>query len=163
MMHINTILHPTDFSDIADQALQVARSLARDHGAKLVLINVPPAPPPMEHYVPQAEFAGWVEEAERQLDRLAHSITDVPVELCVHTGDPGAAILEAADQHHAELIVMGTHGRRGFTRLLMGSVAEHVVRNAHCPVLTIKPGVGELLLHEEEPAVGNHEFVPAHA
>jgi nucleotide-binding universal stress UspA family protein len=163
MMHINTILHPTDFSEIAAQALQVARSLARDHGAKLVLVNVPPLPPPLEHYVPPAEYPGGVEEAKRQLDHLAHSITDVQVEPCVHTGDPGAAILEAADQHHAELIVMGTHGRRGFSRLLMGSVAEHVVRNAHCPVLTIKPGVGELLLHDEELAVDKQEFVPAHA
>jgi len=53
-------------------------------------------------------------------------------------GDPAAAIVEAADQENVDLIVLGTHGRTGLTRLLMGSVAENVVRKAKCPVLTVK-------------------------
>lgn len=141
MLRLQTILHPTDFSEPSTQALQVARSLARDHGAKLVLLNVPPPPPPVsEHYLPDEAYPGMVESARRELQDLAASITDVPVETSVVTGSAGAAIVQAAQDHHADLIVMGTHGRTGLGRLVMGSVAEQVLRHAPCPVLTIKPG-----------------------
>jgi universal stress protein A len=146
MSPIHTILHPTDFSKLADQALQVARSLARDHGAGLLLVAVPPPPPPAsETFLPDTEYPGMVESTRRDLQAVAETITDVPVTTRVMAGAPGAVIVELAREGHADLIVMGTHGRTGLTRLLMGSVAEYVMRHAQCPVMTIKPGAGEHL------------------
>jgi universal stress protein A len=151
MLQIRTILHPTDFSDAAMQALQLARSLARDHGAKIVLLGVTVPPPPVsEVYVPVGELEGQVEEMRRQLTQLASSIADVPVECHALQGVPGQAIVTTADECEADLIVMGTHGRTGLTRLVMGSVAEDVVRRAHCPVLTVKPAPAARVPSEEE-------------
>jgi nucleotide-binding universal stress UspA family protein len=62
----------------------------------------------------------------------------IPARHRLLTGDPAAAIVRVADEEHADMIVMGTHGRTGFLRMIMGSVAEVVVRKAACPVLTIK-------------------------
>jgi nucleotide-binding universal stress UspA family protein len=153
MLRIRTILHPTDFSEASTQALQVARSLARDHGARLVLLTVPPPPPPVnEHYLPDAEYPGIVESSRREVNALAAAITDVPVETRVVSGSPGAAIVQVALDCQADLIVMGTHGRTGLGRLLMGSVAEHVLRHAPCPVLSIKPGAAAKWSTSEEAA-----------
>jgi nucleotide-binding universal stress UspA family protein len=148
MLQINTILVPTDFSSPADHALQVARSLARDHGAKLVLVSSPAPPPtplPNIVYDPGVESVGNMEHTRNELSRLAATITDLPVELQVIGGPAGPGIVQSAKGWNADLIVMGTHGRSGLSRLLMGSVAEHVVRHATCPVLTIKPGTGQEL------------------
>ena len=154
MLHINTILHPTDFSDAAMQSLQLARSLARDHGAKLVILGVAmPAMPVSEVYVPVGEMAGQVEEMRRQVTKLASTITDVPVESHALQGIPGHAIVSVADEIQADLIVMGTHGRSGLSRLVMGSVAEDVMRHAHCPVLTMKPRTTERVLADEPATV----------
>jgi nucleotide-binding universal stress UspA family protein len=140
MLQLKTILHPTDFSDAAQQALQLARSLARDHGAKLVLISVPPPVTPItEAYVPMSEMEGQLEETRRQLADLAATITDVPVEHQALYGSPGPAIVAVAEKCQADMIVMGTHGRTGLTRLVLGSVAEYVMHHAGCPVLTMKP------------------------
>lgn len=140
MSPFKTIMHPTDFSAPAQQALDVARSLARAHGAKLVLVAVPVPPlPAVESFVPEAELQQLAEEARKQLAAMAAGITDVPVEIRVIAGEPGWALVTAAQECHADLIVMGTHGRTGLRRLLMGSVAEHVLRHAPCPVLTIRP------------------------
>lgn len=151
MLRIQTILVPTDFSEIAEKALHVARALARDHRAKLVLMSAPlPPPPAAEVYVPVGDFAGLTEEARRQLTSLAKTVTELPVETRVLVGSPGSAIVELANDCQADLIVMGTHGRSGLSRVLLGSVAEYVLRHAPCPVLTIKPAAAEHLSHEEE-------------
>lgn len=150
MLRINTILHPTDFSDAAMQSLHLARSLARDHGAKIVLLGVVvPAMPVSEVYVPVGEMAGSVEEMRRQLAKLASTITDVTVESHALQGIPGHAIVAVADELQADLIVMGTHGRSGLSRLVMGSVAEDVMRHATCPVLTMKPLAKERVTQED--------------
>jgi nucleotide-binding universal stress UspA family protein len=156
MLTIRTILHPTDFSEAAERALEVAHSLARDHNARLVLLAVPPLPPPPHKYPfppGQTEYASVVRGVRQRVHALAAGIVDVPVEHAVHVGLPGPAILAAAREHHADLIVMGTHGRTGLTRLLMGSVAEYVMRHAPCPVLAIRPGASEHLSHTEETAL----------
>lgn len=151
MLRIQTILVPTDFSDTATQALQVARSLAHDHHAKLVLMSAPlPPPPSAEVYVPFADYAGLTEEAQRQLTALAKTIVELPVETRVMVGEAGPSVVEIAEDSRADLIVMGTHGRSGLSRLLMGSVAEYVLRHAPCPVLTIKPAAAEHMSHEEK-------------
>lgn len=150
MLHIRTILVPTDFSATAGQALDVARSLARDHRASLVLFAaVVPAQPTTEVFQPLPEtgqtaspWAHAEHSVREQLAALAAGISEVAVTTDVSTAAPGEAIVNAARQHQADLIVMGTTGRSGLARLLLGSVAEHVLRHASCPVLTIK-GTGE--------------------
>jgi universal stress protein A len=149
MLRIQTILVPIDFSETASQALDIARALARDHGAKLVLLNAPVPPPPVHEVpVPETELTLQVEEARNQLKGMAAQITDLPVETHVMMGDAGPAIVATAKERQADLIVMGTHGRSGLSRLLMGSVAEAVLRHAPCPVLTIKAGTAEHLQHD---------------
>lgn len=139
MISIKTILHPTDFSQTARQASYVAQLLARDHGAKLIVLHV---------CSPQG--AESPEYAQEQITSLAQSIPNLPVETYVVSGKPGEEIVAATSKWNADLIVMGTHGRSGSDRMLIGSVAEHVVRNAPCAVLTLKPGAGWGLTQEQE-------------
>lgn len=151
MLRIQTILFPTDFSSTADHALQVARSLARDHQAKLVLLNAVMSAPAVEMYVPEMDLDSLSKEAQRHLEEVAARITDVPVETIVHYGEPGGSIVVVAERVGADLIVVGTHGRSGVGRMLLGSVAEYVLRHAPCPVLTIKPGTEQHLQDTDAP------------
>ena len=147
-MKAKKILFPTDFSAFGQEALRWATVLARDTGAMLMVVHV--EEPPMaygggEMYFPAEE--GDREELRRALVKVVPSDPSVRFEHKLLVGDPASAIVEAAEQENADLIVLGTHGRTGLTRLLMGSVAENVVRNAKCPVLTVKhpspvPAVG---------------------
>jgi universal stress protein A len=153
MLRIRTILHPTDFSDAAFESLQLAHSLARDHGATLVILGVaPPIMPTPEAYVAVDEMNELIEKERRKVAKIADTITDVPVQTHARHGAPGPVIVQISDQIQADLIVMGTVGRTGIARLLMGSVAEYVIRHAHCPVLTVKPGLKERVPREEESA-----------
>ena len=163
MLHIQSILVPIDFSSGADHALAVAHSLAREHRAKLVLFAVAvPSQATMDAVLPESADLDepkhptpWphAEKVTRwQLAPISAEMTDVPVEIDVGSGAPGASIVAAAIDHHADLIVMGTHGRTGLHRLLMGSVAEYVLRHAPCPVLTIRPGAEIHVQQEPSPA-----------
>lgn len=133
--------------------------LARDHHAKLVLVTVVVPPQPTMAYlsevpsVAEAEIVEGRDQARRHLMPVASRIVDLPVETKVLSGSPGACIVAAAQDGNADLIVMGTHGRTGVSRLLMGSVAEYVLRHAQCPVLTIKPGTSHHLGHDEATAL----------
>jgi nucleotide-binding universal stress UspA family protein len=160
MLRIQTILVPIDFSFATDHALDVAHSLARDHQARLVLFAVAvPSQATMGVELPEAAglpdatlSTPWprAEHAFRQqLEPIAAAIVDVPVITQVCSGAPGATIVAAASEHNADLIVMGTQGRTGLSRLLLGSVAEYVLRHAPCPVLTIKPATEPHLQHEQ--------------
>jgi len=138
-MHATKILFPTDFSPASQEAMSWATSLARDSGATLLIMHV--EEPPMAYG--GGELYIDVQENEREdlrkaLVNVVPLDHQVPFEHKLLVGDPATAIVETADNEHADLIVMGTHGRTGITRLLMGSVAESVVRKANCPVLTIK-------------------------
>jgi len=141
MSNFKTVLHPTDFSSSASEALQIASSLALQHGARLILLHVaqrpvtsiggmpvPPPPPPV---------IDWC-VLKVQLDAIAAGIKGVAVDARLAEGEPAVVIVDLARETGADLIVIGSHGRSGLSRLLMGSVAEHVVRNASCPVLTVK-------------------------
>lgn len=138
MRQFKTILHPTDLSDAALEAMDLARSLARDHGAKLVVLGVAIPPMPIAELC-DADMIAAVEHLRDQLSTLISTIDDVPVRCDAVLGLPGQAILTVANEIGADLIVMGTHGRRGISHLLVGSVAEFVLRNARCPVITVKP------------------------
>lgn len=139
IMNARKILFPTDFSPASQEALHWATSLARDSGATLLICHV--EEPPMaygggEMYYMDDEMTH--EEMRKSLLQVVPTDHNVPFDHMLLNGDPATAIVEAAEKEEADLIVMGTHGRTGFTRLLMGSVAETVVRRAKCPVLTIK-------------------------
>ncbi len=150
MLRMQKILVPIDFSLDSQCAVHVAESLARDHGATLVLAAAAPPPPVTESLLPSSECPGLVAETRRNLVAVASTVTDLPVEIHVLGGEPGPALVAIANNCDADLIVMGTHGRTGLTRMLMGSVAEYVLRHARCPVLTMKPGT-EQHLQQNEP------------
>jgi nucleotide-binding universal stress UspA family protein len=138
MLPIHTVLHPTDFSDRSANALPLACALAHDYGARLVVLHVA-QPTPLVYgegfVVPDPDEVVRVER-ERLQDLLV-PVSGIPVERRFVEGDPANRILDVARKIRADLIVLGTHGRTGLKRLLMGSVAEQVVRKALCPVLTV--------------------------
>jgi len=141
-MKARKILFPTDFSPYGQEALRWATSLARDTGATLIIVHV--EEPPMaygggEMYLGAEE--GDREELRKTLVKVLPTDAKIPFQHKLLVGDPATAVVEVAEQEGADFIVMGTHGRSGLSRLLMGSVAEAIVRKAKCPVLTVKhPG-----------------------
>jgi nucleotide-binding universal stress UspA family protein len=146
MLRLRTILHPTDFSERSGYAFQVACALAWDHGARLVVLHVKPPPVICRELVPMASesLAVW-RALEEQLSKLRSPDPDVSVEHHLTEGDSAAEIVYLAQETHSDLIVMGTQGRTGLDRLLMGSVAEAVLRKAPCPVLTVRGPLPEAL------------------
>jgi nucleotide-binding universal stress UspA family protein len=139
MLAIKTILHPTDFSERSHYAFRLACALARDHGARLIVLHVAETPMPIASAgVVILQPTINLDIPRAQLQRLRPPDPTIPVEHRLTVGTAAAAILEEADKSNCDLIVLGTHGRTGLGRLLMGSVAEQVVRRAPCPVLTVK-------------------------
>src|SRR5262245_58788484 len=136
-MNAPKILFPTDFSTAGQAALAMATSLARDHRAKLVIVHVEEPP---TAYGGGELYYGVAEPDRDELKRMLAAVvpTDpaVPCEHRLMVGSPATAIVHLAEQEGVEMIVMPTHGRTGLMRVLMGSVAEDVVRKARCPVLT---------------------------
>jgi nucleotide-binding universal stress UspA family protein len=138
-MFAKTILYPTDFSKPSEAGLKVAAALARDTGAKLLIAHVeePPAAyggGELYYGLPEPDM----EAIRRMLAEVVPADTQVTYEHRMLTGEPAAEIVRLAKEEDVDLIVMGTHGRTGLRRMLMGSVAEAVVRHAECPVLTLK-------------------------
>jgi nucleotide-binding universal stress UspA family protein len=138
-MRLKKILFPTDFSHCGDEALALATSLAKDAGAKLLIVHV--AEPPMAYGTGHLYY-GPIEPTQEQLwqmlCRVIPNAPDVEYEHRVLFGNPAQTIVSFADEENVDLIVIGTHGRTGLFRMLMGSVAESVVRHATCPVATFK-------------------------
>jgi nucleotide-binding universal stress UspA family protein len=138
MLPIRTILHPTDFSDRSANALQLACALARDYCARLVVLHTETLPAlAYGEGVIAPDPATLFQEARDRLTHLEVPDASVRAERRFEEGDAAPTILRVAQEIHADLIVMGTHGRTGLARMLMGSVAEQVVRKAACPVLTV--------------------------
>lgn len=138
MLPIHTILHPTDFSDRSAHALHLAAALARDYHARLVILHVIVRPVLMygEGVIPP-DPEELLSEAREHLDQLVIHDEAIPVERRIEEGEAAAVILQEATELGADLIVMGSHGRTGLGRVLMGSTAEQVSRRATCPVLTL--------------------------
>jgi len=138
MLPVHTLLHPTDFSEPSQCAFQLACALARDHKARLLLLHVVTRPLLVygEGFIPD-DPRELFEEARVRLARLDPG-SGLFAERRVEEGNPVEEILHVAEESHCGMIVMGTHGRTGLARLLMGSVAEQVVRKALFPVLTVK-------------------------
>jgi nucleotide-binding universal stress UspA family protein len=136
MLPIQTILHPTDFSDTSEHAFHLACALARDYGARLIAVHVRSQPTLLfAEALPYAE-SDFLEAEERLYSLQAGP--EVHLDYLLLDGEPSSTIVTAAQDHHADLIVMGMRGRRGIARLFMGSVAEQVLRRAECPVMTVK-------------------------
>jgi nucleotide-binding universal stress UspA family protein len=140
MLAIKTIVHPTDFSERSDYAFALACSLAGDYGARVVVLHVGGQPVICTGEGVIAMESQWYRES--MMAQLQERWPKNPAVSTEHRllldGDPATAILQVARDSKADLIVMGTHGRTGLGRVLMGSVAEAVVRKAPCPVLTVK-------------------------
>lgn len=137
-----TILVATDFSDASTLALEYARVLAQRFGAGLRVLHVVETPIPLgsELYVPEVMTVSEraVHEAQQQLAVTLAHVTGDDVIGQVLVGNAAKKIVEYASDHDVDVIVMGTHGRSALAHLLMGSVAERVIRTAPCPVLTVR-------------------------
>ena len=137
-MNIKRLLCPIDFSEFNRSANEYASMLAKSTGAKIVYFH---AYLPDVYETPPAYF-----DAEKETSRLLKKLKefiqpaheDIDAQYVVEPGTATSAIVQYAAENNVDLIVMSTHGRTGFSRLIMGSVAEAVVRKADCPVLALK-------------------------
>jgi nucleotide-binding universal stress UspA family protein len=140
---ITRILVPTDFSDSADAALAYALMLAGKVGATVRLVHVFEDPDALSIYshayvpMPAEMRADILADIRRQLSERAASAASNALTTDVLIGTAAGTIVKAATEQQCDLIVMGTHGRHGMAHLLLGSVAERVVRTAACPVLVV--------------------------
>lgn len=151
MIEIRRILCPTDLSDVAPRAFDHALALARYHQAEIELAYVSepllPGPVAPASYPPWAVLDPAVRgRLQSALEALSAPALEkgVPVQLGVYEGRVVPEILGRARDWPADVVVMGTHGRSGFERWVLGSVTEKVLRKAPCPVLTVPPPAGEL-------------------
>ena len=145
-MQFRHILAPTDFSEYSKTAVASALELAKKFGARLTILHMVELPPcPVEGYVPPNLSATFLEDLERQatvdLTQVVPEAEAAKVEVArvVAVGTPYRTIIETAEANHVDLIVMATAGRTGFSYLVLGSIAERVVRTVSSPVLTIHP------------------------
>ena len=146
MLTLRTVLCPTDFSDVSARAETYAAALARHYDASLHLLHVDPPMPVMAPYgeipVDARLFEEQREVAEAELVKAGERARagGLTVETTMKGGHPAREILALADRAQADMLVIGTHGRGGVEHLLLGSVAEKIMRKASCPVLVVPPG-----------------------
>ncbi|MEK7368217.1 MAG: universal stress protein [Planctomycetota bacterium] len=144
MIKFKKILCPVDYSDCSAKALRYAAGLALKDSARLYLMHV--IDKRVYDYggpVYEAQLSPDAEVIEHLKEKLGESVPkeirgDIDVETIVTVGVPAQEIVNAADDKGVDVIVMGTHGRTGIAHVVMGSVAENVVRKALCPVLTVR-------------------------
>jgi nucleotide-binding universal stress UspA family protein len=144
MIGIKRILCPVDFSEASRAALDHAAALARWYEARLITLHVVPLVPSTLSFPPAISAASFqpipLELFRDELLRFAEPVAEVvPAETVVVLGDAARTIVEQARTADADLLVLGTHGRSGFERFVLGSVTEKVLRRAPCAVLTVPP------------------------
>jgi nucleotide-binding universal stress UspA family protein len=142
---IRSILAATDFSELGTRAIRYAHALARETGASLCVIHVCEDPtlaaPWLDGYAPMIPEwrEHWEQRARQQLLQVCQSLEGVRIATdVVQHASPAHGIVDYAIRGGHDLIVVGTHGSRGITHAVLGSVAERVVRTADCPVLTVR-------------------------
>jgi nucleotide-binding universal stress UspA family protein len=155
-MNIQRILFPTDFSHYNDAALQYASTLAADADASLYIVHVDE----MQDLHATMGEAGYIiaaavaeegrPEVRKRLEDVVPKNKTVAYEHYYFKGSPVNEIVEFAERENVDLIVMASHGRTGLSRLLMGSIAEGVMRKAPCPVLIVRQPATE-----QQPASSN--------
>ena len=144
MAELRRILVPTDFTETSDRALDWALDLAKRLGAAVTILHayeIPIVGFPDGAIIATPEIAGRISDASKAaLESTMARAQDrgVTVDGVLREGVPWEEINAVADAIDADLVVIGTHGRRGLTRALLGSVAENVVRTAHRPIVTIR-------------------------
>jgi universal stress protein A len=149
MISLNHILVPHDFSETSAAAVRYAMALARNSRARITFLHVGNS----AHAAFDTEFPIGLEDAREDAirERLLKIVTpqeqvEFNPQFVVRPGNPAAEIVWFAEEHGVDLIVMGTHGRGFVAHVVMGSVAEKVVRTAPCPVLTVRdPNVGAMV------------------
>ena len=134
IIRVRSILYATDFSPYSNQAYFHAVALAERHAARLIIVHVQ-TPSPVALPDPDLDERAY---RRSQLEQIRPLNPDIPVQHVLLEGNPAEEILRYAGEAPADLIVLGTHGRTGLKRLLMGSVAEKVLRGAACSVLVVK-------------------------
>jgi nucleotide-binding universal stress UspA family protein len=142
---LKTILAPIDFSDFSNNALDVATDLASRLGAELILVNIVPAIPDLPSSVSilkEGEYDQSLHNATaKRLSDLAASLSAKNIKVRTEIGtanDVGMEIVRIAEDEHADMIVIATHGMTGWRRIPFGSVAKKVVEEAECPVLVLR-------------------------
>jgi len=141
----SNILVPTDFTGASENALAYARAFAKDYGSRIFVTHaVAPNPPiffPMEPVPPDLD-GEWA-DAQSELDKFLRSEprTDILQEGILERGELWNVLDDVIHRHSIDLIVLGSHGRRGLKKMVLGSGAEQIFRNARCPVLTVGPNV----------------------
>ncbi|MGB0130548.1 universal stress protein [Chlorobium sp.] len=144
MITIQKIICPVDFSGLSRKALQYANEFARLSNGKIFLVGVVENDPTINYsHGLEAERA----EEEKKLEALIEEeqIAGIVADYVIYEGFPEECILDYAKRQDADIIIMGSHGRRGLKRMILGSVAEHVVRRAPCPVLVVKENEHEFI------------------
>ena len=138
-MNIKRILCPVDFSEFNQVANKYASVLAKSAGAEIIYIHVsiPDIPFGTSVYV---DLEHDEERCRKRLETIEPTIDGIECSHIVKIGTPANEIVDYADENNIDLIVLGTHGRTGLKRVLMGSVAEVVMRRSKCPVLALKAG-----------------------
>lgn len=153
MIHIKKILCATDFSDASKNALRYANEFARSMDATVVILHiVEPRPITTDMSVAYIPIETDLEKAAE--DDLAQLVVDekykgITATRIVLIGEASEMILQQAKTQDVDLIILGSHGRSGLSRLLMGSVAEAVVRKAPCPVLIVKANEKEFIAEDK--------------
>ena len=136
------ILVPVDFSETSDRALEYAQTLAQPFGARVHVLHVIPDPHSQAWSIEATGMSlgslmeTWESDAQQRLDGL--DLGDLGGQRVTKVGQPHTEIIRYAGSQNADLIVIGTHGRGGIEHMLLGSVAEKVVRTAPCPVVTVR-------------------------
>ena len=141
---LKNILYATDFSGHSNAALPYALSIARKYGSKVFAVHVvslSPFPSSSPTIALQAMAAQAVREAKEAMMKLDPQLEGIPHKVLIGKGDISKELSRIAVAEHIDLIVLGTHGRTGVSKVLMGSVAEKIVRQAPCPVLTVGANV----------------------
>lgn len=144
-LSLESILFPTDFSAASHAALPFAESLARLYGST-ILVAHSIAPEPHQEVVmdrlPAQDDVPW-DDARRKLEDFTKdpSFREIPTRVLLDRGDVGDVIPAMIDEQKVDLVVLGTHGRRGVSKLILGSGAEKIYRSASCPVMTVGPKV----------------------
>jgi nucleotide-binding universal stress UspA family protein len=138
-----TVVVATDLSPTSEAATTAALDLASNLGARLLAVSVVD---PGALRLPGGRYLARVDQVRAERERFAQELVargrsmGVAVDFLVWEGDPGEAIIDAAQAESADMIVVGSHGRGAVGRFLIGSVSDHVVRHASCPVLVVRSG-----------------------
>ncbi|HHE33213.1 MAG TPA: universal stress protein [Chlorobaculum parvum] len=154
MITIKSILCPMDFSEASKNAYRYACEFAKSMGASVVLLNVieprPIAADMTLNYIPLEEdlTAAAKEDFIPMIDQCKNAGLDISADVMI--GVPAEVILQQTDDLDVSLVIMGSHGKTGLSRLLMGSVAEAVVRKAQVPVLIVKANEKEFISEDSD-------------